>query len=386
MTATAKPNRRRMPRRWWYFMLFDLVARWWPVRRERRGVLVIRVDGIGDMVLFQPAFRHYAEVFGVDPSEVTLLGCDSWKALAADLFPGCRFRSFDERAYVRRPFYRLKVSLWVRRQGFAVVTCDSYLRRPLINDALVYVSGAPRRIVAKPYISAKTAAVFAWYLARCQQVIDTGAYPDHEIDRHFRFLSQLAGRTIPPEPPRFGWSAPPEVTVPGRYAVLNVGANEPGRRWPFAAFLKLADDLARRGLTVAFVGGPAEAACKAELAAADREGRFLDLIGRISLRGLMTLLRDAAVVVTNETGPAHLAIGLGAPTVMILGGGQYGAWAPFPPSVAQPQVRFAAEPMPCFNCLWLCTVPHPPGSAYPCVALVRREAVLADVAAVLGTA
>jgi len=60
----------------------------------------------------------------------------------------------------------------VRRQGFAVATCDIFMRKPLVADSLVYVSGAPRKIVAKPYISPKTTRLFDWYLRRCEEVID----------------------------------------------------------------------------------------------------------------------------------------------------------------------------------------------------------------------
>jgi hypothetical protein len=73
---------RRWPRRWWLFHPLDLAVRLWPVGRRRRGVLVIRMDGIGDMVLFQGAFRHYPAALGVARSEITVLGGHSWARLA----------------------------------------------------------------------------------------------------------------------------------------------------------------------------------------------------------------------------------------------------------------------------------------------------------------
>lgn len=49
-----------MRRRWWLFRLFDLIARHWPVFKRRHGILVVRMDGIGDMVLFRRALDHSA--------------------------------------------------------------------------------------------------------------------------------------------------------------------------------------------------------------------------------------------------------------------------------------------------------------------------------------
>lgn len=378
----ASPGRpRRRPRRWLLFRPLDALARHWPVVGKPRGVLVVRVDGIGDMVLFHGGFQHYAEALGLAREEITILGCESWAALAPLFFPGAKFHAIDEHAYDRNPLYRLKVSLWVRRQGFAVALLDSFMRKPLVADSLIYVSGAPSRIVARPYVSAKTRRLFDWYLPRCTRLIDTGPHPTHEILRHFAYLSALAGRAIAPEPPRLPRrdGAPP---LPSPYAIINFGANEPGRRWPFENFLAVARHLKTRGLTVAFVGGPAEIAFKNRLAG---EG-FVDLIGSTTLERLLDLFSHAALAVSNETGPAHLAIGLGAPTITILGGGQFGGWMPFPPEAAPPMQRVVYRRMPCYGCLWNCTQPHRKGEAYPCIAAVEIEEVLKAASALLAEA
>lgn len=371
MVAALAEKPRRRPRRWFLFRPFDLIARYWPVFRKRRGVLVVRIDGIGDMVLFHGAFQHYAKALGIARDEITILGCQSWAKLAPAFFPGIRFHAIDEHAYDRDPLYRLKTSLWVRRHGFAVALLDSFMRKPLVADSLIYVSGAPTRIVTKPYLSPKTQRLFDWYLARCQRVIDTGPHPTHEIPRHFTFVSALAGHAIPPEPPRLPWRAQmPSLKRP--YAIMNFGANEPGRRWKFENFLAVAQVLSQRGLTVAFVGGPAEAGYKHRLGGTG----FVDLIGTTTLDELLDLLRHAALVVTSETGPAHLAVALAAPTVSILGGGQFGGWMPFPPEASPPSQRVVYHRMPCYFCLWNCTQPHRRGEAYPCVDAVAIDDVL----------
>lgn len=375
-SRSEKPRRR--PRRWFLFRPLDLLARYWPVAGKPRGVLVVRIDGIGDMVLFHPAFQHYATALGVAPGDITILGCNSWAKLAPAFFPGVKFHTIDEHAYDRDPLYRFKVSLWVRRQNFAVALLDSFMRKPLVADSLIYASGAPTKIIAKPYLSAKTQRLFDWYIAGCQRVVDTGPHPTHEIPRHFAFLSALAGRTIAPEPPRLPWRERlPSLHRP--YAIMNFGANEPGRRWKFENFLAVARAIAQRGLTVAFVGGPAEADYKNRL---DGKG-FIDLIGATTLDELLDLLKHAALVVTSETGPAHLAIGLGAPTVTILGGGQFGGWMPFPAGVGPATQRVVYRRMPCYGCLWNCTQPHRRGEAYPCVDAVEIADVLKAASALL---
>ena len=106
-----------MRRRWWLFRPFDLLARHWPVPGPRRGVLVVRMDGIGDMVLFRGSLDDYAEAFAVAPAEITVLGCKSWGAIADRVFAGYRVIAIDEHRYAKRPLYRFRVIvifiLWV---------------------------------------------------------------------------------------------------------------------------------------------------------------------------------------------------------------------------------------------------------------------------------
>jgi ADP-heptose:LPS heptosyltransferase len=54
-----------------------------------------------------------------------------------------------------------------------------------------------------------------------------------------------------------------------------------------------------------------------------------NLVGRTSLAGLIALLRDACLVVSNDTGPGHIAAALGRPIVMIFGRSNPARVAPY---------------------------------------------------------
>ena len=62
-----------MRRRWWLFRLADIIAKNWPVFSAKQGLLVVRMDGIGDMVLFKQSLEHYASAFRVQKKQITLL-------------------------------------------------------------------------------------------------------------------------------------------------------------------------------------------------------------------------------------------------------------------------------------------------------------------------
>ena len=99
------------------------------------------MDGIGDMVLFRPSLDHYAKALGAEKDDITVLGCDSWGPITDAVFGEYKVKTIDEHAYARRPLYRFRINLMVRQMAPKITVCDSYLRRAMMADSLVWVSG-----------------------------------------------------------------------------------------------------------------------------------------------------------------------------------------------------------------------------------------------------
>ncbi|HZB48155.1 MAG TPA: glycosyltransferase family 9 protein [Mycobacteriales bacterium] len=97
---------------------------------------------------------------------------------------------------------------------------------------------------------------------------------------------------------------------------LHPGARDGRRRWPAEHFAAVGDGLAGRGARVVVTGSAAERAVVA--AVRDRMRHpATPLAGTLSLGGLAALYARCAVVVSNDTGPRHLAAAVGAPTVAV---------------------------------------------------------------------
>jgi heptosyltransferase-2 len=127
------------------------------------------------------------------------------------------------------------------------------------------------------------------------------------------------------------------------YAVLAPGAiYGPAKRWPVARWIPLASALAARGLRPLACGGAADReACEAVAAAGDAAS----LAGRTSLAAQAALCAGAALVVSNDSGLAHLAAAVGAPTVTLFGSTSSAWTAPL-----GPRVRIVQRPPVCSPC------------------------------------
>ena len=276
----------------------------------------------------------------------------------------------------------------VRAIAAQTAVCDSYFRRALMADSLVWVSGAPETVVSLPYINEPNRVAYTYYLSQVSRIVDTGPYPTHEVDRHYRFVSRIAGRKIEPEPPRFDWPAPATTKVaPGApYIVLNPGSNEYGRRWPLDKYAAIGQRALNAGLRVAVVGAGAEKAENEAMTRLLAQNGAIDLVGKTNVAELIDVMTQAACVLTNDTGPAHLAIAVGAPTVVVVGGGHFGSFVPYPEKACPPTARFVWREMDCYHCFWRCPKRDSKFETFPCVGAVEEEAVWSEMQALLPSA
>jgi len=109
-----------------------------------------------------------------------------------------------------------------------------------------------------------------------------------------------------------------------RYLVVNPNASDlmVERRWPAERFAELIDRLILlHQMPVLVVGAPSDRSHVASVVSQvqDNSGKVLNMAGELSLGGLLALLEGAVCMITNDTGPMHMAWALETPTVCLFG-------------------------------------------------------------------
>lgn len=228
----------------------------------------------------------------------------------------------------------------IRGRFDLVVDLQGLLRSGL----LTFATAAPRRV---GLASAREGA--AWFYTR--QVRDTG--DDGKGGRHAveRYLDVAEALGLGRGPVRFEFNTSQRHRDEARmqlgerddrpFAVLVPGANWPTKRYPPGHFAEVARGLrSELGLRVVTVGGPSDRWAAGDI------GPDLDLCGKTSLAVTTAVLERAAVVISNDTGPMHIAAALGRPLVALFGPTSEALTGPY----GQPGacVRVA---LPCAPCL-----------------------------------
>ncbi len=258
-------------------------------------VLVIRLGALGDFFLSFPAFAAIRAHHAGD--EITLLTTAPFAGLA-------RSSPWFDRVLVDGKPRRLDL-LGRRRLGRSLRGFDLVIDLQTSGRSSSYFALAGR----PPWSG----------IARGCSLPDDDPGRDrlHTIERQAGQLRRAGIAACPTASLDWLRAGDVRAAVAAPYAVLVPGAapHRPAKRWPAARFRELAAALAAVGVTPVVVGAANDRA----LAAVITQGLAgaVDLTGQTDLAGLARLLAGAAVAVGNDTGPMHVAAGMGCPAVVL---------------------------------------------------------------------
>jgi lipopolysaccharide heptosyltransferase I len=190
----------------------------------------------------------------------------------------------------------------------------------LKSAVLTRASGASRAIgFSSPGLREKTARPFYSEVLDCEG--------GHVVRKNLRLLRAIGVPDAERAPVAFPLAdvASPalktlreDLSSERGFALVNPGAAWPNKRWPAERFGEVASYLRNAcGLSPVVLWGPGEESLAAAVVSAS--SATARLAPRTTVADLVALCRAAALVVSGDTGPLHIAAAVGAPTVSLFG-------------------------------------------------------------------
>jgi heptosyltransferase-1 len=148
----------------------------------------------------------------------------------------------------------------------------------------------------------------------------------HAVDRYLSILRPLGVpvhrhfRWLPDRPEIAARIREQAESYPVRWIALVPGARWDNKRWPVEYFVTLTRRLLQSfpDLNLVVIGSAEDRSLASMIAKGDPR-RCFDMTGRTSLPEMIEWIRLCRLVITNDTGPMHVAAALGKPTVAIFG-------------------------------------------------------------------
>ncbi len=138
----------------------------------------------------------------------------------------------------------------------------------------------------------------------------------HAVDRYLKIASLLQIQSS-----KIGFPLPPLGKNPvneNRYFVIVPGARWQSKRWPAEYFADVTKELAKMEFRAVLVGAGSDIDL-AEKITSLSETNVLNLAGKTNLKGLCSVIKDSTFVLTNDSGPMHIASALDIPVFAIFG-------------------------------------------------------------------
>ncbi|MFV2100717.1 glycosyltransferase family 9 protein [Micromonospora sp. LOL_024] len=262
-------------------------------------ILALRALGVGDLVTAVPALRALRAAY---PDRELVLAAPAWLAPLVELVGGV------ERLLPTDGLDRL-----VRPVGPVEIAVNLHGRGPDSHRLLG---------VARP------GRLFAFANAEAGHT-DGPEWDDaeHEVSRWCRLLG---GYGVPADATDLDLRRPELGTMPGGVTVLHPGSKVPAKCWPPGRYAALARELTARGHRVVLTGSAPERVTASRIGFAAGLPATAVLAGRTDLARLAALVAHARLVVSGDTGVAHLATGYRTPSVVLFGPVPPARWGPPP--------------------------------------------------------
>jgi ADP-heptose:LPS heptosyltransferase len=286
-----------------------------PLVGDARRIAVLRANALGDFLVTLPALDALRMAY--PDAEIVLLGTPMHaELLAGRPAPVDRVEVVPPTLGIRDlpagaeedPAARAAFLVRMQQEGF---------------DVAVQLHGGGRW--SNPFVRGLGARLTVGLCSPGAEPLDRWVpytYYQHEVIRFLEAVALIGARPVSLVPrlavtPKDRDAA--KAALDGRngpVVVVHPGATDGRRRWPAARFAAVADELADRGAHVVITGIAGECDIVTDVANRMRHPPHV-LCGALGLSGLVGLLDRSVLVVSNDTGPRHLAEAVGTATVAI---------------------------------------------------------------------
>ncbi len=287
--------------------------------RDAKSFLIVQSAFLGDALLTLPLADEFKRRF--PRARLAVLTLEK----TADVFrahPSIDEVLIDDKRGQNRGFSGLRrLARRLRQKGFDAAIIP---HRSFRSALLARLSGIPRRVGFSSSAGGfllTDAVPWTWLMPDAERNLallkPLGGGRDAKAGAAGAAPESVYLRSDPAEKEKMARALETAGIGPGKTCVgVHPGSAWPTKRWPEERFAALCRGLAERGFAPILVGGSQDAELCARVAA---KSGARDFCGKTDLKELKALLSFFSLFITNDSGPMHMAAGLGVPTLAVFG-------------------------------------------------------------------
>lgn len=278
-------------------------------------ILIFTKNWLGDVLFEVPAMKALRDNF--PEAHIVALAPERCLEILNAVPYLNEVRAFDERGSERSPFAKIRFIQWLRSEKFDKVFL---FHRSFTRALLAWLGNIPERI---GYETPKRKRILTKAVPKPRQAM-------HQVD-YFLVLLKWAGLNV-----QFGSEYQFFCTESGnkiaqeflktgelqekRFVAFHIGANWGPKRWPATHFAELARRLSRHFFcSIVLTGSRKDIPIAEKIVREATQARVISLCGKTTIEALGAVFQKAAFVVSSDSGPLHIASGVGTSAVALFG-------------------------------------------------------------------
>lgn len=329
--------------------------------KAQKSLLILRIDAIGDYVLFSPFIKNIRTFFS--DFHITLIANSCLKDLSLGLHSAYidEFIFINPKRFQRNLYYRIRFLRLIKKRHFTLCLNPLYSRdllcKELISRINAQISLTPNgddNNLSQTLKLLDDANYTA--LAPCKDGILFEYYRNDEfckyIFKHLHFIRngakcELDSAIYQTPKARIDSALLPKLEdflnkntleiLRQNYCILFIGASQNYRKWSIQNFAKVAQHLMEKyAQNIVICGGAEDAESGKNLSNLVKQNNFkiIDLTGKTTLMQLAALVYNGNLVISNESCAAHFAAFLDTAIIAVYNGNHLGRFIPYPRGIS----------------------------------------------------
>lgn len=303
-----------------------------------KSLLLIRLDSIGDYVLFRNFIAAIKQSEKYKDYKITLLGNIAWQSLATELDANYidHFIWIDRHQFYNNVFYHYKKLKEISSLGYEILINPVYSRSFFYMDIIVNRVYAREKIGSigdlsniKPWLKYIGDAFYT-------TLFDANTELMFEFYRNKAFFELLLEEKLDIDKPSINLGSYLTEFKPfDNYVVLFLGASNIIRKWDINNFIEIANYINNKYRLTVVICGDNFDNNNILLLEKKLNKSILNLTGKTSLLEMLSIIVNAKLLISNETCMPHFAVALDTEVIVISNGNHIGRFTPYPKEITR---------------------------------------------------
>lgn len=304
---------------------------------REKTLLLIRLDAIGDYILF----RNFIEVLRNSDKfrdyHITFCGNIAWKNLAETFEKGLvdDFIWINRKKFYKSLSYKYRILKKIFRGYFETVIETTYSREILYGDTIVKAAKALTSIGSKGAGEKHAAWKKELFTDKIySEIINISGNNLFEFEINKKFFEELLNNDIKIEKPLLdvGIIRLPEK-IKNKFVLIFPGAGQKERMWSGINYREISEYILNNyHYDIVLSGSLKESYLFGEIVTSNFKRRCLNLFG-CTLVELAKLISEAKLLISNDTSAIHMSASVNTPFICISNGNHFGRFHPYPKEI-----------------------------------------------------